>query len=134
MNQQQQDKAAFFAQYYPQNVMRHESYTDGPLIAAIPVGNTSHYLELKPLSAITDEEVFDMISIMCPTIDIWFNIREYADQMVAGFESERPVPGASFSDCVLAIDFFRSRGYLIPFRNYSTDQILEMGWAKLKDL
>ncbi len=29
-------------------------------------------------------------------------------------------------------DYLRSQSYLIGFRNYSIEQILEMGWAKIK--
>lgn len=142
MNQQQQDKAAFFAQYIGSQLGGRKSFTDSQELTLSNFSSVVRYssapLLLKPLSAITDEDAAGMLSAICPTLiekldreD--FNVREYADQMVAGFESERPIPGASFSDCVCAIDFLRSKGYLIPFRNYSTDQILEIGWAKLRE-
>lgn len=134
MNQQQQDKAAFFAQYYPQNVMRHDSYDDDqPSMDARPVGNTSHYLKLKPLTAITDEDavivceiggaIFSQISQKANAGKrlIW----DYFDHIRCNVRG---------SEWIHIADFLRSRGYLIPFRNYSTDQILEMGWAKLRDL
>lgn len=132
MNQQQQDKAAFFAQYYPQNVMRHESYTDGPLIAAISVGNTSHYLELKPLSCITDEDVKVVLGIVGYR---GYDYKETIEWLVILFSDPALdyMHGLSGNQIRLLIDFLRSRGYLIPFRNYSVDQILEMGWVKLKE-
>lgn len=42
--------------------------------------------------------------------------------------------GRAQSDMLRIIDYLRSRGILIPWREYSTEQILEMGWVKVKEV
>ena len=36
-------------------------------------------------------------------------------------------------DFTRVVDYLRSKGYLLPFRGYTAGQILEMGWAKIKE-
>jgi len=38
-----------------------------------------------------------------------------------------------FEKAIIGLDFLRSKGFLVPFMNLTTDQILEFGWAKIKN-
>lgn len=137
MNLQQQDKAAFFAQYWGQFVaMVEERYKYEQYNVDMTTIGCVKYLRLKPLSAITDKDALKLSQILHPCIEL-ANVdhgKAIAESLTLFGICTNQEIGARFAWSIQYIaDFLRSRGYLIPFRNYSTDQILEMGWVKLKE-
>lgn len=142
MNQQQQDKAAFFAQYWGQYIKTSDTHSAKGLkpieifAHSIQYVDAGSYLLLKPLSAITDEDALKLSQILHPCIGL-ANVdhgKAIAESLTLFGVCTNQEIGARFAWSIQYIsDSLRSRGYLIPFRNYSTDQILEMGWAKLRE-
>lgn len=146
MTQEQQDKQAFFYVYADSAEYKRDIFyingnveTVGPYEIKLGMHdfkglvldkfyetaypNTHHvndYLELKSLSTISDEiahEYLHAIGVDC---------------------SEERIKGAKidlmedyYTD-LFSCDFLRSRGFLIEFRQYTTQQLLDMGWAKIK--
>lgn len=106
-------KAKFFAQYWGQKVMCSEveskpfEVNENNLHRWIP----ECYLELTPLSQITDEDI-DVIDMPYISIkDHLFN------DIISQFEA----------------DYLRSKGYAVPWRDLSVDDLVKFGWVKLKD-
>lgn len=123
-----ENKARFFAQYYGQNVKRsylpeqtslqvidREVFWIGHLII-------NGYLELKPLEDITDED-FNLI-----TNDGIMNPDPSIGDPVFTFE----VGGLRLSD-LTTTDFLRSKGYALPWMGLSVEKLVEYGWVKLKE-
>lgn len=88
---------------------------------------------LKSLENISDEDAIIYFGLLWDEVGnhkekpIDFKI-EYGKEWAKSLLSERY--GLIPSGYLCGIDFLRSRGYLLPFRNYSIKQILSMGWAK----
>lgn len=146
MNQELQDKAAFFAQYWKQNVFTYTVMNGSPRTCSLTVYEMDRvgyyktcYLSLKPLSAITDEDAIEVANIMDiePVLltrdEFHLRFGKEGDCIGIWFDGEILVDGEQCPLCVLqAYDHLRSRRYLLPFRQYTTQQLLDMGWAKLK--
>lgn len=111
------DKARFFAQYWGQKVLYSALY--GGIVAV-----QSYYLHkdnihgrdyilLKPLSLISDE-----------------------DAEAIGFssgESARTTFLKSLGALRIEADYLRSKGYALPYLNYSVEDLIQMNWIKLKE-
>lgn len=115
-----ENKERFFALYWGQKVM----YVGG--VGFVKIGhagwNLKHpdfFLELKPLSSISDEDAIE-VSKLCVNgndkrID---NIKVYA-RIYASQSS-------------LINDFLRSRGYALPWMGLLVEELVQRGWVKLK--
>lgn len=97
------------------------------------------YLELTPLSDITDEDAIEVANIMDvdPVLltkdEFHLRFGKEGDCIGIWFDGEILIDGEQCPLFILQVyDFLRSRGYLLPFRNYTTAQLIEMGWVKLK--
>jgi len=122
----QQDKEKFFALYWEQRIGYITSNGFYPTYRTLPIDNTINiekveHLELRNLEDITDEEARELgyddlrefsVANLCPAGVFW----EYEHFLLN--ES----------------DYLRSKGFLLPFLNYSVEEILEMGWAKYKEI
>lgn len=118
-----ENKLQFFAQYYGQEVaVIHglltptltktridSSYRD---YLKLPTLLSIQYLELTPLSSITDEDV-----------------------KAAGFANIRHfnLSRGSWKFIAFESDILRSRGYLIQWRDLTPDQLISYGWVKVKN-
>ncbi len=123
-----EEKDAFFAQYLGQKVFMVDP-------KAIVCQTVSPYfldknfdnpiLSLHSLSEITEEEAIEAAKIFGLSKD-----NETSDIINFGIE-------VCLDDRHLAdqktIDYLRSRGFLLPFRQYSISDLLNEGVAKLKD-
>lgn len=93
------------------------------------------YLELKPLSSITDEHAFGLVKIT----KSW-NENNYLNQDEA-FEWLDEIlnnNGNTYADYVSGFqmleifDYLRSKGYALPFMGLSVEELESFGWIKLK--
>lgn len=126
-------KCRFFAQYWGTKTM----YVGGVGLVEIGTGgwNLRHpdfFLELKPLSKITDEDIkqwaylifkseFQIIELYRNASDVWVIINE--DEVPFFIQPQ---------DCnAMQIDFLRSKGYAVPFMEYSVDELISLGWMRL---
>lgn len=131
-----ENKAKFFAQYYPQKILHHVDYED-----YCPVGfsemldinyyaNNSYYLSLKPLSSISEEDALEVFDILFPNsgyknevkLDL---IKDWI--YLIGRESGGYLP----KNYVLFIDCLRSNGYAIQWMGLTVQEMVEAGWIKL---
>ena len=111
-------KCRFFAQYWGTKTM----YVGGVGLVEIGKGgwNLKHpdfFLQLKPLSKITDEEATSMYRGLERNYE---NSNQFLeDYQSIGFLEQSEV------------DFLRSKGYAVPFMEYSVDDLVKMGWVQL---
>lgn len=154
MKQNIQDKAAFFAQYWGQSVIVSE--TNGHANKRYKVESSEMhdhfflhecYLELTPLSEITDEDAIEVAKILhgrdcvpeiCYNDGEQITLSPYGRSAYGWNEININTKGflsydrADSLKVIQAYDLLRRNGYLIPYAGHTTDQLLEMGWAKLK--
>lgn len=138
-------KRAFQVLYFGQKVLR---WDDSPERNnhIIGVGSLSDlwvwgtYLELIPLSEISDEHAIEVANIMDVDPNLLtrdeFHIRfgKDGDSIGIWFDGEILVDGEQCPLYILQVyDYLRSQSYLLPFRSYSTQQLIDMGWVKLKN-
>lgn len=83
-------------------------------------------LHLYSLNDITDEDSIEL----CKILQIKTGYPEIAGRSRANWIGK--VDPKSSNCNSIAIDFLRSRSYLAPFRGYSVEQIISMGWAKIR--
>lgn len=138
-------KARFFAQYWGQNILHRK---DGSYVSVCflnPIGD--RFLELTSLADITVEDAIEVAKLIGlsegdfevshrPT-DI--HIEAYSQEFTLFFEdcsiyfNDFDTDSANTGiDYLSAYDFLRSRGYALPFMEWSVEQMVEAGWIKLK--
>jgi hypothetical protein len=150
-------KCRFFAQYWGTKTM----YVGG--VGLVEIGtsgwNLKHpdfFLELKPLSKISNEDAIEVAKIVSKSScgyfeDVnWQVDRNNAkDSQVWVHNGEDPliICYINFTGNIFfktnggmtrlhinelsAYDFLRSKGYALPFMEYSIDELIEFGWVRL---
>ena len=120
-----ENKAKFFAQYLGQYVLYFTSdflrKIDNLTLDSV---ENDDYLELKPLSQISDEDaskVCDLIFITNNNLNI-----QQIKQIVILIESNNWNNYKIF-------DYLRSKGYALPWMDLSVEDLVEYGWIKLKE-
>ena len=111
-------KCRFFAQYWGTKTM----YVGGVGLVEVGKGgwNLKHpdfFLQLKPLSKITDEDAISMYRGLERNYESSNQFLE--DYKSIGFLEQSEV------------DFLRSKGYAVPFMGYSVDDLVKIGWVQL---
>ena len=111
-------KCRFFAQYWGTKTL----YVGGVGLVEIGKGgwNLKHpdfFLQLKPLSKITDEDAISMYRGLGRNY-------ESANQFLEDYKSIGFLEQSE-------VDFLRSKGYAVPFMGYSVDELVKMGWVQL---
>lgn len=122
----QKDKEAFFAQYWGQKVgiigtgkeYKSNAWINGSYFHSV------NSLILKSLENISDEDLRE-IGIICANDNSCVYTNEFYIDL-----GKNILERYSFDLSVQIADYLRLCGYLLPFRNYKIEQILEMGWAK----
>ena len=96
--------------------------------------NKGWNIELRSIDSLTDEEAIDYFNILWARLNqkrsMDFKI-EYGRGWSKNLISDRF--GFTPSKLLNGIDYLRSIGILIPFREYTVEQILENGWAVIKE-
>ena len=111
-------KCRFFAQYWGTKTM----YVGGVGLVEVGKGgwNLKHpdfFLQLKPLSKITDEDAISMYRGLERNYESSNQFLE--DYKSIGFLEQSEV------------DFLRSKGYAVPYMEYSVDELVKIGWVQL---
>lgn len=130
-----EEKAKFFAQYWGQFLKTSDNHkTKGlkPLEIdshSIQYVDEHSFLELTPLKNISDEDAIEVGYILLKRgrdykKDIFCKQDAYA------WIRNGMMPTLNPSQCVLAIDFIRSKSYLLPYKDLSTEDLIAYGWAK----
>jgi len=109
-------------------------------------------IELTPLSQITDEDAIEVAKLQAPTFDSQSKVLRFDNSieihrlnyvvkitheistfhrgillMVGG-----SVQNMYAHDCLVFIDYLRSRGYALPYLDASVEDLVKKGWVKLK--
>jgi len=82
------------------------------------------YLQLKPLSSITDED-WDWIDAYSGSV---FSDKEH---IIERFTPCAYFNGVSGGSTLIISDYLRSKGYALPFMVIPVDQQIAMGWCKV---
>jgi len=121
-----ENKSKFFAQYWGQRVLsiRNSSYCF--LLQKMSQGDVSKsdQLRLKSLSDISDE---DAIEVGRLNGSITSNNLLVGKALCHWLRIEGTNRDITFE----AIDFLRSKGYLLPWMGLSTEELISRGWAVL---
>ncbi len=116
-------KSRFFAQYWGQKVMKknieglENFYSEPDGFIRSMTKDSPLFLELKPLSKITDEDVISMYRGLERNY-------ESANQFLEDYKSIGFLEQSE-------VDFLRSKGYAVPFMEYSVDDLISFGWVRL---
>ena len=142
-----ENKARFFAQYWGQHVLYFSSdflrKIDNLTLDSI---ENDDFLELKPLSQISDEDVIQGITylynITREALGEILEIKHYDTfssittiGIGCNFKTSRSIHhwrGTKKIGSVEA-DYFRSKGYALPYMDLSVEDLVEYGWVKLKE-
>lgn len=109
-----ENKAKFFALYHGQEIMRCEvtSVIRTELMRTHPdYAQPFYFLELKPISGITDYDAQKLQHEGAKDASRYYNIWE-----ASGYD----------------VDYLRSKGYALPWMGLSVEQLISYGWIKLK--
>ena len=118
-----ENKERFFAQYFGQHVLYFSSdflrKIDNLTLDSV---ENDDYLELKPLSQISDE---DAIKISKEFYAFKSDIRNSVKELFQEFD---------VLELSMEIgDYLRSKGYALPWMDLSVEDLVEYGWVKLKE-
>ena len=144
-----ENKARFFAQYWGQKIIcfphnKNAIRYDNPNKLLAGTFERNAYLELKPLSQISDEDAIELmrlkieskgvvdietIEIENKTLDGYTFIVKYKnwDDERVGFVFNGHTNPLSF------YDYLRSKGYALPWMDLSVEDLIKYGWVKLKE-
>jgi len=139
------DKEAFFAAYYGGEVIVTKGTYTKPMgtIYALryDILDIVHHstfskvrvaVHLKSLSDITDEDALTLSCYLGNVIDLDDFIQTNSKELVLKVVSNYTQIGLLKHLPSSFIDKARSMGYLTPYNGYDIQQILDLGWAKLK--
>jgi hypothetical protein len=120
-----QSKVKLFALYWGQKIIR-DNTTDKffPVDGAnISFELEDAWLQLKPLSAISDEDAIK-VGRLNPVMDndllVGKSICHWLDKR-----------GTNRDITFEAVDYLRSKGYALPWMGLSVEEMVEAGWIKL---
>lgn len=109
-----ENEAKFFAQYWGQEIGHHTFGKHNPRIVNTSYFNQIHWLELTPLSKITDEDAIEVANLQFPVQPLFKKLDE---------------------DVILydTYQYLQSKGYALPFHDLSVEKLVKYGWIKLKE-
>lgn len=137
-----ENKAKFFAQYWGQEVLMWHDKAVVLNIIWQDLNNDLkdvHFLRLKPLSSITDEDA----AKLCKIFDVEYDNKDDSEshfdldgaiEWIKALYSEPAgyyVDGYTGNQLLSGSDYLRSKGYALPYMGLSVKQLVEYGWVKL---
>jgi len=129
------EKTQFFAQHFGQKVLHIRNSPIPFYMGSIKVEDVSDtdYLSLTRLEDITDEDKREAIKIGCFEDVLSVDIHENEDGLHWTIFFARPKFGKNSTVEPVpsfVIDYLRSKSYLLPWRNYTVEQLIEEGVVK----
>lgn len=129
-----ENKAKFFALYWGQNVFRHSLIKNNGVVDLYSLSDRNvnplySYLELAPLSQITDEHALE-----CYNLHFLSHIKNdiRPNESKISFAKKHIVKPIEV--CIpIVIDYLRSKGYALPWMGLTVEQLDSFGWVKLKE-
>ncbi len=130
------NKAKFFALYWGQDVLSEWGerliVVDGKMDRVYDISEM--FLQLKPLSAISDEDFITLCEILDPNKETYQNqkdVLEYKSQIELILSETNIGDPFPIVRAFKLIDYLRSKGYALPWMGLSVEQMVESGWIKL---
>ena len=122
-----ENKAKFFAQYWGVEAVRYDEYTKPMAVDFVDFieMKESIFLELKPLSSITDEYAAEVDRIYYDFVNHDGNSLIGKNLLSSTHDLSRLPTHIS--------DYIRSLGYALPWMGLSVETMIEYGWIKLKE-
>lgn len=110
-----ENKAKFFAQYWGQPCSGIVGLKNKLIGVEIPLNNIG-WLELKPISSITDEDFMKIMWKRFPFQPAFKKRNIYHEHLN-----------------VNQADYLRSKGYALPYMGLTVEKLIEYGWVKIKE-
>ena len=125
-----ENKARFFAQYFGQHVLYFSSdflrKIDNLTLDSV---ENDDYLELKPLSQISDEDAIEVAKLIYGNYHI--------EQTFSVLSKDKAIYEIKYSiekeNHYLKFYYLSSKGYALPWMDLSVEDLVEYGWVKLKE-
>lgn len=128
-----QNKVKFFAQYYDQRILIKPNEIDNPynIGCLLRFIYAEDYLELTPLSQITDEDAIEVAVFGSIDVSLTEISRDFA--IKNGKHWAQLISENLISPGIHCLDYLRSKSYALPFMGLSIDDLISYGWVKLKE-
>jgi hypothetical protein len=121
-------KSRFFGQYIEQIVAKETKYPNSPTINTTTVFSindlSNYHLELKPLSKMTDKDAEELLPFVSFQFSSKYTDNDIKEEIKKSVLDTEMMPSELF-------DFLRSKGYALPFMNYSVEDLVSFGWVQL---
>ena len=158
MENTKQNKERFFGIYISQKVLANTQGVKYPLVYLNKSWNWTHYgfyLELKPISKLTNEDAIEVSKIcsFCDgegfivdldesTIYVYDKYNEnpygqntfkifFNDFEIYSLDDEGNVFEYDWNRLIEVSDYLRSKGYALPWMGLSVEKQIDYGWIKL---
>lgn len=125
-------KERYFAQYWGQEVAFARSANKGLIKTFIREStpfSCIEFIELTPLSAITDEHAIEVASSLEP---IAFRKRQTAVRWAKMYLKDNSTLTVTINTAVKIVDYLRSKGYALPYGGKSVEELIKLGYLKIK--
>lgn len=143
-----ENKAKLFAQYYNQTVLFNPDIDHLMVLNSTTLGDhhEGDCLLLTPLSDITDKDAIEVAhnvgminafvserdSEVVMVVDDSYYIGIYSIGVIVMYKGLGLNIKPYWSDTQKLYDKIRSKGYALPWLNYSVEDMVQAGWIKLK--
>jgi hypothetical protein len=109
--------------------MQHHGYEtySKPFLDGFDIAD--QFCELKPLSKITDEDAFNLTKLCWSKY--WKHHTVENGKHIVSVILNKYDDIYESNHIQIAIDYLRSKGYALPFLNYSVEDLVSFGWVKL---
>lgn len=132
-----ENKAKFFAQHFDSEAIWRTSELDENVdevtweFKNFKYLNETDYLELKPLSSITDEEMSNMANFYEKSAtNIYIHDFQLTFDYYEGDETHSVAVDLDYGYC---LDYLRNNGFATDWMGLSVEKLQEYGWIKLKN-
>ena len=122
-------KVRLFAQYWGVKCLRNTLLNDKipphKIYANNCKGDSFQYLELKDALEVSEEDALEVARLFLSATGNEVDLESFDI-----FEVKTLIKECNFLP-YQCVDYLRSKGYALPFMEYSVDQLIEFGWVKI---
>lgn len=126
------NKARFFAQYWWQKLFVINGNNEDTYNNWRTEDLDKGYMLLTPLSDITDEDAIEVAKIENSYEDALTRGKVLVNTFIKYIDCSHSMKNSL--QFINMIDYFRSKGYALPWNGLTVEEQIEFGWVKLKTL